>query len=150
MQPKSGSVPRLAGLTGLAFLIITLGAAAIEGNVPSADSSPSSVVRYFTAHRTHVEVATVFLGVALVFALFAFGAIRAHLSNQSRGEWLATVGFYSRSPAPPNLVSTMPWRATRTTSLRLRRKRSTWRRTPASSSPPSLSGRPAPRSGLPS
>jgi hypothetical protein len=93
MQPKSGSVPRLAGLTGLAFLIITLGAAAIEGNVPSADSSPSSVVRYFTAHRTHVEVATVFLGVALVFALFAFGAIRAHLSNQSRGEWLATVGF---------------------------------------------------------
>lgn len=95
MQPKSGSVHRFVGLTGLAFLVITLGAAAIEGNVPSPDSSPSKVVSYFTAHRTKVEVATILLGVALVFALFAFGAIRAHLSGASRGEWLATVGLGS-------------------------------------------------------
>jgi hypothetical protein len=49
-----------------------------------------------TVHRTKVEVATVVLGVGLVFALFAFGAIRAPLSSHSRGEWLATVGLGRR------------------------------------------------------
>jgi hypothetical protein len=93
MNPNVRLPQRLAGLTSLVFLIITLVGATLEGNLPSAGTSTAKVVSYYTTHQSNVKAATVLFGISLVFALLFFGALRARLARDAHNEWLTTVGL---------------------------------------------------------
>ncbi|TMC50569.1 MAG: hypothetical protein E6J14_03165 [Chloroflexi bacterium] len=74
---------RFAPLVGVVFVVVLAVSFAITGNTPSSTDSGDKVIAYYRDHKS-AQQASAFLGLyALVFGVFFFGVMRAHL--RSRG-----------------------------------------------------------------
>ncbi len=86
MSPR---LTRLAPLTGVLFVIVTLAAFISGGETPSADASPLKVIAYYAAHKSTIERSAVLFVFAFLFALFWAGALASYLREQGAASGLS-------------------------------------------------------------
>lgn len=78
---------RILALSGLAFVVVTLVGARIEGSIPKPDAGAVAILKYYSAHQSHIEVGTVIMADAVMLILFFAVVLRRHLDRDGVSSW---------------------------------------------------------------
>lgn len=83
---------RLAPLSGLVFgVLVVVAGPFMLGSTPSATASGSSVIAFYTTHRTREHAGSILLALAFAFFLFFVASLRTHLRRASAAEGLSAL-----------------------------------------------------------
>ena len=84
---------RWGPLTGIAMVVLFLGAGVLTGNEPKPSASGATVIAFYGAHKGRLEVGGYLLGLAVVTGMFFYGYLREHIRVQEGSPRLAAISF---------------------------------------------------------
>lgn len=84
---------RLAPLSGVVMVVLLLVSQILLGNEPGSGASGAQFISYFAKHRSAVQASAYLTGLVIVFAVYFYGYLREHLSQEEGAERLGLVAF---------------------------------------------------------
>ena len=102
MDQHSSTAP----LTGLAFVVLLVGAFLVGGETPAGDAPPAQLADFYADEERRLHFGGAILTVAIVFFVFFLGALRALLRSAGEaGERLSAIAFGGGLIAAVGLLS---------------------------------------------
>jgi hypothetical protein len=77
---------KLAPLTGLLFVALTLVSIFTGGETPAANARPAKVIAYYTTHASKVETSAILIALAFVVLVLFAGTLRSYLRRAPAAE----------------------------------------------------------------